>query len=232
MGIQISVLSPKCPDMHRPRYTPVAPPVDAQGEYNIPSEDNENGGQGGMPFAPAPPAEGVPYQAPLPRPPPKYQGKGRNPAPPVPPEPTPPGPTPSELESDNFYLPRTPPPRLPRADLDSSHGFFNPNPGLSNDPLYDSKTISYTPDGSPSNIQYNYTRHGRHLSWDWHNSTSKHYHGTTTGTDPAPHPEGWWRLEGHPDLDNSIFEEFLQQGQRSHQTSPTPVGQGNPLLGG
>ena len=136
-------LFPKCPDMRHPRYTPVAPPVDAQGEYNIPMEDNENGGHGG-----------VPYQAPLPEPPPKNLGKGRNLAPPVPLEPTPSGPTPSELESDDFYLPRTPSLRSLQADLDSSHGFLNPNPGTSNDPLYDSKTISYAPDGSPSNICY------------------------------------------------------------------------------
>ena len=37
----------KCLDMCCPRYTPVAPPVDAQGEYNIPLEDNENGDHGG-----------------------------------------------------------------------------------------------------------------------------------------------------------------------------------------
>ena len=41
----------KCLDMCHPRYTPVAPPVDAQGEYNIPPEDNENGDYGGAPFA-------------------------------------------------------------------------------------------------------------------------------------------------------------------------------------
>ena len=93
-------LFPKCLDMRCPGYTPVAPPVDAQGEYNTPLDDNENGGQGG-----------VPYQAPLPEPPPKNQGKGRNPAPPVPPELTPPGPTPSESDSDDFYQPRTPSPR-------------------------------------------------------------------------------------------------------------------------
>ena len=33
----------KCLDMRCPGYTPVAP-VNAQGEYNIPLEDNENGG--------------------------------------------------------------------------------------------------------------------------------------------------------------------------------------------
>ena len=43
-------LFPKCPDMHRPRYTPVGPPVDAQGEYNIPLGDNENGGKGVCPL--------------------------------------------------------------------------------------------------------------------------------------------------------------------------------------
>ena len=105
-------LFPKCLDMHCPRYTPVAPPVDAQGEYNTPLDDNENGGQGGAPFGPAPPAGGVPYQTPPPEPPPKNQGKGQNPAPPVPPELTPPGPTPSESDSDDFYQPRTPSPRL------------------------------------------------------------------------------------------------------------------------
>ena len=46
-------LFPKCPDMHCPGYTPVAP-VNAQGEYNIPPEDNENGDNGGAPFGPAP----------------------------------------------------------------------------------------------------------------------------------------------------------------------------------
>ena len=58
----------KCPDMCCPRYTPVAP-VSAQGEYNIPLEDNENGDDGddgGALFAPAPPGRPVPYQAPPP----------------------------------------------------------------------------------------------------------------------------------------------------------------------
>ena len=104
---------------------------------------------------------------------------------------------------------RTPPPRSPRADPDSSYGFFNPNPGPSDDALYNSKTITNNPGGSPSNIQYNYTRHGRQFSWDWHNPTSMRYHVTSTATDDTRRPEGWWRLEGHPDLDDSIFEEFL-----------------------
>ena len=43
-----------------PRYTPVAPPVDAQGEYNIPLDD------GGADLYLAPSGRYVPYQAPLP----------------------------------------------------------------------------------------------------------------------------------------------------------------------
>ena len=42
-------LFPKCPDMHCPRYIPVVP-VNAQDEYNIPPEDNENGNDGGAPL--------------------------------------------------------------------------------------------------------------------------------------------------------------------------------------
>ena len=67
--------------MHRPRYTPVAP-VNAQCEYNIPLEDDENGDNGGAPFGPAPPGRHVPNQAP-PSLPPRNQGKGKNPDPPV-----------------------------------------------------------------------------------------------------------------------------------------------------
>ena len=93
-----------------------------------------------------------PYQAPPPRPLPKNQGKGQNPNPPVPPELTPPGLTSSESESDDFYVPKTPSPRSPSRDLDSSHGFFNPNPGP-RDKLYNEKLVTYgNPDGSPSNI--------------------------------------------------------------------------------
>ena len=58
-------LFPKCLDMHCPGYTPVVP-INAQGEYNIPLEDNENGDDEGAPFGPAPPGRHVPYQAPLP----------------------------------------------------------------------------------------------------------------------------------------------------------------------
>ena len=101
-------LFPKCPDMCCPRYTPVAP-VNAQGEYNIPPEDNGNGDHGGAPFGPAPPGRFVPYQAPLLRPPPRNHGKGQNPDPLVSKELTPPGSTLPESESDNFYIPKTPP---------------------------------------------------------------------------------------------------------------------------
>ena len=54
-------------------------------------------------------------------------------------------------------------------------------------------------------IRYNYTRHGRQLSWDWHNPTT----------------EQWYRHGGCADLNNTA-EEFLRQ-QGSCQTSPTPA---------
>ena len=194
----------KCPDMCRPRYTPVAPPVDAQDEYNIPPEDNGNGDHGGVPFGPAQPGRFVPYQAPLPGPPPKNQGKGPNPDPLVSKKPTPPGPTPSELESDDFYVPKTPPPRAPFGDPDSSHRFFNPNPDPCDPPLYDSKEVMYgNLDGSPSLIQYNYRRHGRHLSWDWHKPTAEQWYNPDTPI------QGWYHRAGHPDLDDTVFKEFL-----------------------
>ena len=146
-------LFPKCPDMHCPRYTPVAPPVDAQVEYNIPLGDNENEDYEGAPFAPAPSGRFVPPQAPPPGPQPKNQGKGQNPNSLVPPQPAPPGLTPSELESDDFYVPKTPSPRSPSRGPDSSHGFSNLNPGPHDNPLYDSKEVTYeNPDGSTLNI--------------------------------------------------------------------------------
>ena len=198
----------------------VIPSVNAQGEYNIPPEDNENVDDGGAPFASAPPGRSVPYQAPLPWPPPKNQGKGQNPNPPVPPEPTPPGLTPSESESDDFYAPKTPFPRSPSKDaLDSSHRFFNPNP---DPPLYDQKQIFHDNQDDPSSlsrIRYNYTRHGRQLSWDWHNPMTEQWY--------APIVD-WYGHGGHPDLDNTVFEEFLRQ-QGSCQTSPTPAMPRQPL---
>ena len=134
-------LFPKCLDMHRPGYTPVVP-VNAQGEYNIPPEDNENGDDGGAPFGPAPPGRHVPYQAPPPLPP-KNQGKGKNPNPQVPLEPTLEGLTPSESLSDKFYAPKTPSQRSPsRDDPDSLHGFFDPNSSRF-DPLLTSKKLDF-----------------------------------------------------------------------------------------
>ena len=70
----------KCPDMCCPRYTHVPPPVDAQGEYNIPPDDNENEDDGGADLYPAPPGRYVPYQAPLP--PARPQGPPVSPPPP------------------------------------------------------------------------------------------------------------------------------------------------------
>ena len=209
----------KCPDMRCPRYTPVAP-VNAQGEYNIPPEDNENGDDGGALFGPAPPGRHVPYQAPPPWPSPKNQGKGQNPNPPVPPKLTPPGSTPSESESDDFYAHKTPSPRSPsKDDLDFSHRFFNPNPNSCGSDLYDQKQICYENRADPSTlsrIRYNYMRHGRQLSWDWHNPTTEQQY------NPAAPVAEWYCSGGHADLDNTVFEEFLQQ-QGSHQTSPTPA---------
>ena len=40
------ILFLKCPDIRCPGYTPVAPLVDAQGEYNIPPDDSEEGDDG------------------------------------------------------------------------------------------------------------------------------------------------------------------------------------------
>lgn len=63
-------LFPKCPDMRRPGYTPVGiPPVDQQGEYNIPPEDenDDRGGGGDVPNISGPPPPPVnPQQPPAP----------------------------------------------------------------------------------------------------------------------------------------------------------------------
>ena len=207
-------LFPKCPDMHHPGYTPVAP-VNAQGEYNIPLEDNENGDDGGAPFGPAPPGRHVPYQAPPPLPP-RNQGKGKNPNPPVPLELTLPGSTPSESSSDKFYAPKTPSWRSPlRDDPDSLHRFFDPN--SSHFDLYDKRTIFYENQNDPSTlswIRYDYMRHGRQSSWEWQNPA--------TG---APDPRLGWSC--HADcgqIPDCVFEDFLRhQDQRLCQTSPTPA---------
>ena len=123
---------------------------------------------------------------------------------------TPPGSTHSESESDNIYVPKTPSPRSPsRDDPNSSHGFFNPNPGPRFD-LYDQKQIFYenqANSSTPSWIRYDYMRHGRQLSWDWHNPRTEHWNMVL---DPdAPIPEEWYCPDGHADLDDSVFEDFL-----------------------
>ena len=86
------------------------------------------------------------------------------------------------------------------------------------DRLYDEKLVTYgNSDGSPSNIRYNYMRHGSQLSWGWHNPTAEHQFNLA-----APVQE-WYNRAGCPDLDNTVFEEFLWQDQGPHQTSPTPA---------
>ena len=196
--------------------TPVVP-VNTQGEYNIPPEDNKDGDHGGVPFGPALPGRHVPYQAPPPGPLPKNQGKGQNPDPLMSKTLTPLGTTPPELESDDFYIPKTPPPRTPHGAPDSLHRFFNSNP---NPPLYDCKVIfweNWDDLSSPSQIRYDYTRHRRQLSWDWHNPT------TVRKYNPDAPIQRWYERAGCPDLDDTVFEEFLQWDQGPHQTSPTPV---------
>ena len=65
-------LFPKCPNMHRPGFTPVGlPPADPQGEYNIPldDEDEDHGGdlpQVPLPARPVPPQPPAQYYPPLP----------------------------------------------------------------------------------------------------------------------------------------------------------------------
>ena len=54
------------------------------------------------------------------------------------------------------------------------------------------------------------------MSWDWHNPTTECQYDLT-----APIAE-WYHSGGCADLDNMVFEEFLQW-QGSHQTSPTPA---------
>ena len=112
----------------------------------------------------------------------------------------------------------TPSQRSPlRDDPDSSHGFFNPNPDPRFD-LYDKKVIFYKNQDnptSPSQIRYNYTRHGRQSSWDWHNPMTERF-------PPDISANRWFSCGGHADLDNTVFEEFLWQ-QGSCQTSPTPA---------
>ena len=102
------------------------------------------------------------------------------------------------------------------------HRFFNPNPGPCFD-LYDKQTVFYNnweDPFTPSQIRFDYTRHGRQLSWDWHNPT--------TG---APDPRlGWSCCAGCVPAYDAVFKEFLQnQEQEPYQTSPTPAGPRQPV---
>ena len=58
------MLFPKCPNMHRPGFTPVGiTPDDLQGEHNIPPDDENGEDGGGLPPIPYGPAGGqVPWQ--------------------------------------------------------------------------------------------------------------------------------------------------------------------------
>jgi hypothetical protein len=87
-------LYPKCPDMRHLEYTPAPDlPVGEQGEYNIPPDDDEFGGNGGGPFFLMGPAGGPRLQLPLWQPPQKGY-------PPLPPNPSNhPSPSPSQSRS-------------------------------------------------------------------------------------------------------------------------------------
>jgi hypothetical protein len=97
-------LYPKCPDMHRPGYTPAPdPPVGEQGEYNIPLDNDEFGRNGGGPFFSMGPAGGPRPQLPPWQPP--LQGY-----PPLPPSlPDHPIPSPSRSKSRSVLSYQDPP---------------------------------------------------------------------------------------------------------------------------
>jgi hypothetical protein len=114
-------LYPKCPDMRRPGYTPAPDQPDGeQGEYNIPPDDDEFGGNGGGPLPLYGPVGGPRPQLP-PRQPPQ---SGYPPLPPSPPNhPTPP--ISSGLPS--LVRSRTPSPsprHSPAPSSDYDHDFF------------------------------------------------------------------------------------------------------------
>ena len=80
-------LYPKCPDMHRPGYTPDPDrPVSDQGEYNIPPDDDESDRNGGGPPFPIGPGggHGNQYMPPQPPMPPHQPQQGYPPLPPSP----------------------------------------------------------------------------------------------------------------------------------------------------
>ena len=71
---------------------------------------------------------------------------------------------------------------------------------------------------TPSQVRYDYTRHGRQLFWDWHNPV-------TGALDPIL---GWSHHAGRNQVPDSTFEEFLRhQDHESGRTSPTPAGPSN-----
>ena len=116
------------------------------------------------------------------------------------------GSTRSEPESDDFYAPKTPSPRSPSKDALDSHRFFNPSPSSQHFDLYDQKQVLYKnwdDPSSPSQIRYNHTRHGRQLSWGWHNPTTEQWYNPH-----APVAE-WYHHGGHADLHNTVFKELL-----------------------
>ena len=134
----------------------------------------------------------------------------------------PPGSTPSESSSDDFYAPKTPSQRSPsKDDPNSSHGFFDPNLSCFN--LYDKRTIYYKDREDPSTlsrVRYHYMRHGRQLSWDWHNPE--------TG---APDPRlGWSHHTGRNRIpDNTVsLKNFYDTVIMSQVRHPQHLlGQGN-----
>jgi hypothetical protein len=115
-------LYPKCPDMRRPGYTPAPDQPDSeQGEYNIPPDDDEFGGNEGGPLPPYGPAGGPRPQLPPWQPP----QSGYPPLPPSPPNhPTPPlsSSLPSPVHS---RAPSLSPWHSPAPSSDYDHNWFN-----------------------------------------------------------------------------------------------------------
>jgi hypothetical protein len=115
-------LYPKCPDMHCPGYTPAPDQPDGeQGEYNIPPDENEFGGNGGGPLPPYGPTGGSRPQLPPWQPP----QSGYPPLPPsLPNHPTPPVSSglPSPVRS---RTPSLSPRHSPAPSSDYDHDWFN-----------------------------------------------------------------------------------------------------------
>jgi hypothetical protein len=115
-------LYPKCPDMHCLEYTPAPDQPDGeQGEYNIPPDDDEFGGNGGGPLPPYGPARGPRLQLP-PWQPPQSGYPLLSPSPPN--HPTPPisSSLPSPVHS---CAPSPSPMHSPAQSSDYDHDWFN-----------------------------------------------------------------------------------------------------------